>query len=364
MKHPFFSAANERFRAEVRAFVEREWQPHADRWERRRGFPREVIAACGQRGYLSLDPWRNAVLAEELPRCESLGVALSVFVQSNLVAPLLEKLGTPEQKDAWLKPLVRGELMGAMAVSEPVAGSDFASMKSAARVVRGQFVLNGRKTYITNGSCADFLIVAARTTDGLSLLIVPAKTRCVRVRKLDMLGLHTSAAGELSFADCHVPTSNLLGGQGAGFGYIQEALNRERLLGGLAVVAWAQYALEKTREFARTREAFGKPLAKFQAIRHQFAEMATLLEAARQLNYATFVRWVEGDDVTKQIYMIKLFSYQSVQRVIEQCLQIHGGAGYLAECWVSRFYRDARALTIAAGTPEIMRDLIATHLRL
>jgi alkylation response protein AidB-like acyl-CoA dehydrogenase len=156
----------------------------------------------------------------------------------------------------------------------------------------------------------------------------------------------------------------VLGQAGAGLGYIQQALDRERLLGGIAAVAWAQYALEKTRTFARTRRAFGRPLAAFQAIRHQFAEMATTLEAARQLNYATFALWVEGARVTPQVCMIKLFSYQAAQRVVEQCLQVHGGAGYLDECWISRFYRDARALTIAAGTPEIMKEMIAAHLRL
>lgn len=364
MKHRFFDAAHERFRAEAREFVERELRPHVDAWEKRRVFPREVITACGRRGYLSLDPWRNAVLAEELPRCESLGVALSVFVQSNLLAPMLERLGTPGQQEVWLKPLVSGELIGAMAVSEPEAGSDFASLKCEATIQGDGYLLDGVKTYVTNGACADFLLVAARVHKELSLLIVPARTRGVRVEALDTLGLHTSATGRLSFTGCRVPVSNLLGQAGAGFGYIQQALDRERLLGGIAAVAWAQYALDKTREFAGTRQAFGRPLAAFQAIRHQFAEMATALEAARQLNYATFALWVEGAEVTPQICMIKLFSYQTAQSVVERCLQVHGGAGYLDECWISRFYRDARALTIAAGTPEIMKEMIAAHLRL
>jgi alkylation response protein AidB-like acyl-CoA dehydrogenase len=358
------SAAHERFRAEVREFVERELRPHADEWEKERASPREAITACGKRGYLSLDPWRNAVLAEELPRCESLGVALSVFVQSNLLAPMLEALGTPGQQQAWLGPLRAGELIGAMAVSEPGAGSDVAALESRATVAADGYLLSGIKTYITNGACADFLLVAARIHEDLSLLIVPSTTPGVRVEALDTLGLHTSAAGRLSFTDCRVPAGHVLGQAGAGLGYIQQALDRERLLGGIAAVAWAQYALDKTRTFARNRRAFGRPLAAFQAIRHQFAEMATTLEAARQLNYATFALWVEGARVTPQICMIKLFSYQAAQRVVEQCLHVHGGAGYLDDCWISRFYRDARALTIAAGTPEIMKEMIAAHLRL
>jgi alkylation response protein AidB-like acyl-CoA dehydrogenase len=155
----------------------------------------------------------------------------------------------------------------------------------------------------------------------------------------------------------------MVGKAGDGFGQVQRALNRERLFGGLACVAWAQYALEKTLEFARRRKAFGNTLNQFQAVRHNFAELATELEAARALNNSTLAGWIEGEPVTREICMIKLFSYQVAQKVITHCLQIHGGLGYLADHWSSRFYRDARALTIAAGTPEIMKEMIATYLR-
>jgi alkylation response protein AidB-like acyl-CoA dehydrogenase len=360
---------NTQFRTDLRKFVERELRPRANEWERAGRFPRSLLEKFGRRGLISLDPQRNAVLAEELPRCESLGLALSVFVQSNLIAPLLAELGTKSQKKLLLQPLLKGKITGAMAVSEPSAGSDFAAIRCRARRSGDHFIVDGVKTYVTNGACADFLMVAARTRDepglgALSLLLIPAKARGVRVKRLGTLGLSSAATGEVTFRSTSIPETALLGKEGAAFGYIQQALNYERLFGGLACVAWAQYALEKTATFARQRLAFGQPLTKFQTIRHQFAEMATALEAARRLNYATFARWLNGGDATKEICMVKLFSYQTAQQVIERCLQLHGGAGYLDDHWICRFYRDARALTIAAGTPEIMKELIAAYLRL
>jgi len=364
----FFRPEDERFRVEVRRFVDAKLQPHADRWEKAQTFPRRAIGECARRGYLSTDPRRNAVLAEEMPRCESSGLALTLFVQSTLVAPLLDRLGTPSQRRRFLAPLLRARQLGAVAVTEPAAGSDVGALGCRADERLGAFVVTGVKTYITNGAGADFFIVAAltasRPTPELSLLLVPASAPGVRVKRLSTLGLATSAMASLTFKHVRVQFSNLLGERGAGLAYVQDALNRERLFGGLASVAWAEHTLQKTASFARSRRVFGKPLTKFQAIRHQFADLATRLEAARQLNYATFARWLAGENVTKEICMIKLFSYEAAQRTVERCLQIHGGGGYLADHWISRFYRDARALTIAAGTPEVMKDMIAAYLRL
>ena len=363
-----FDAGQERFRRQVRRFVERELVPRADRWERDGRFPRRALAACGRRGFLALDASRTAVLAEELAGCESLGVALSIFVQAGLVGPLVDELGTPAQKRRWLAPLRAGRRFGAMAVTEPGAGSDFAGLTCRATAdVRG-FVIDGEKTYITNAAAADFLVVAARAGDGpeadLTLFIVPTDIHGVRVTPLAALGLAPTALGRIAFTNCRVPADAMLGESGAAYGYIQDALNRERLFGGIGAIAWATRAIEKTAAFLKTRRAFGRPLSRFQAIRHQLADLAAALEAARQLNYATFTRWRAGEDVTKEIAMIKLFGYREAQRAIETCLQLHGGLGFLADHWTSRWYRDARALTIAAGTPEVMRDLIAAHLRL
>ena len=363
-----FTGEHEQFRLTVRRFVERELQPHADSWERARRLPRRALVACARQGWLSASSWEQAVLAEELPRCDSLGLALSVFVQANLIAPLIESLGTPTQKEQWLEDVRRGRAVGALAVSEPECGSDFAALQTRGLRRGAQVVLDGTKTYVTNAAAADFLIVAARTEGGglhgLSLVLVPAAARGVRIDALEGLGLATSAMGRITLTGCRVPAANLLGRAGAGFGYVMQTLDRERLLGGIAAVAWAAHALERTIAWTKRRRAFGRPLSKLQVVRHQLADAAISLEAARQLNYTTFANWVRGEEVSREIAMIKVFSYRTAQEVIDRCLQLHGGAGYMADHWTSRFYRDARALTIAAGTPEVMKELIAAHLRL
>jgi acyl-CoA dehydrogenase len=364
----FFSAEREQFRLRIRPFIEQTLRPLARAWDEAGEFPRSILSTCSEHGLFQSDPWLNGIVAEELPRCESLGFALSFFVQANLVAPLLEECGTPEQQAAYLPGLRAGRTMGAMAVTEPGAGSDFAALTCEAEIAGDHLILRGEKTYITNAAFADFLVVAARIPQsdepGLTLVLVTARQQGVRIERLRTLGLDCSGAGRISFEHCRTGRNQILGNVGDGFGQVQRVLNRERLFGGLACVAWAQYALEKALEFSRQRKAFGNTLNRFQAVRHEFAELATELEAARALNYATLARWISGESVTREICMIKLFSYQAAQKVITQCLQIHGGLGYLADHWASRFYRDARALTIAAGTPEIMKEMIASYLRM
>lgn len=361
-------AGQARLRRDIRAFVETALRPQAEQLERTGRSPRRAVAACARKGWLSLAPADQRVLAEELPRCDSLGLALSVFVQANIVVPLLERHGSPEQKRAWLEPVRRGRSIGALAVSEPEAGSDFGALTTRGRRGPRGIVIDGVKTYVTNAATADLLIVAVRTDGdgpaGLSLVLVPRRTRGVTVEPLSTLGLAPSAMGRVTLRGCRVPAANVLGRAGGGFGLIMQALDRERLLGAIAAVAWADYALERTIAWTKRRRAFGRPLSRLQVVRHQVADAAILLEAARQLNAATFERWLAGEDVAKEVAMIKVFSYQAVQQVVDRCLQLHGGAGYLADHWTSRCYRDARALTIAAGTPEVMKELVAAHLRL
>jgi alkylation response protein AidB-like acyl-CoA dehydrogenase len=372
-----FDAGNESFRETARRFVAREITPRALGWEHAGRYPKAALVACARRGYLTLDPPRAAIFAEELARCESMSVALSVFVQSGLIAPLLERLGTAEQKKRLLDRLRIGRLIGALAVTEPQAGSDITAMQATATVHKPRaksagvrLELNAEKTYITTAAAADFLIVAARVSeDGKtdadpSLVIVPSDARGVRVTALEPLGLEITAMGAVSLRSCRVPLDSILGQRGGGYGYILDALNRERLFGGIGAVAWAQHAIEKTIAFLRTRRAFGRPVSRHQAVRHQLADCATGLAAARQLNYSAFQRWVAAEPVIRDIAMVKLFSYREAQRVIELCVQLHGGLGYMDDHWTSQWFRDARALTIAAGTPEVMRDLIAAHLRL
>jgi acyl-CoA dehydrogenase len=364
-----FLPQHREFREHVRSFVEQRIKPLSGKWEKRGHFPASFLRICARQNLISLDREHNGIVAEELPRCESLGFALSVFVQTNLVAPMLEELGSAAQKKEFLAPLLLGDKAGAVAVSEPSAGSDFAALKTRAQKVGGGWRLNGTKTYITNAAIADFLIVAARTSPGpglqnMSLFLVPARNKGVRIKRLSMLGLQTSAAGEITLTDCKIPADNLLGARGQAFACVQSGLNRERLFGGLACVSWAKYTLDKTIQYLQARSAFGSTLNKFQSIRHQIADMRTRLEAAAQLNYSVFHRWLRDENVTRDICMIKLFSYQTAQAVVGNCLQLHGGLGYMRDHWCSRFYRDACALTIAAGTPEIMKEMIAAYLRL
>lgn len=363
-----YTAEHERLRARIRAFVEGDLRPHAERWEAAGRLPRRALAACARHGCMSTDPWEQAIVAEELPRCDSLGVALSVFVQANLIAPLLDRLGTDGQKAQWLDRIRAGRAIGALAVTEPHAGSDFAALRASGARSARQIVISGTKTYITNAAAADLLVVAARTDGeglaGLSLVLVPRSTPGVRVERIRPLGLVTSGMGRVELDRCRVPAGNLLGRPGAGFGYIMQALDRERLFGALAAVSWAAYALDRTITWTKRRQAFGRPLSKVQAVRHQIADAAISLEAARRLNYATLGEWIAGREMSKEIAMIKVFSYQAAQQAIDRCMHLHGGAGYMADHWASRFHRDARALTIAAGTPEVMKELIAVHLRL
>jgi acyl-CoA dehydrogenase len=363
----FFSAENEQFRQKVRAFVERELRPRSAAWEEAGEFPRSVLLECAEHGLFESDPMLNGIVAEELPRCESLGFALSFLVQANLIIPLLEEFGSIGQKSAHVPELRSGKMMGALAVSEPAAGSDFAALRCSAILSGDELVLHGEKTYITNALFADFLIVAVRipelAEDGLTLILIPATHDGVTIERLRTLGLCASGTGRIHFDGCRVKRSQILGAAGDGFGQVQRALNRERLFGGLACIAWADYAMHKALAFARERSAFGKKINQFQATRHEFAEMATKLEAARSLNYRTFSRWILGESVTREICMMKLFSYQVAQQIITECLQIHGGLGYMDDHWTSRFYRDARALTIAAGTPAVMREMIAAYMR-
>jgi len=363
----FFSAEHEQFRQKVRGFIDQQLRPRSTDWEKAGEFPRSVLLECAEHELFQSDPWLKGIVAEELPRCESLGFALSFLVQSNLITPLLEDFGTDEQKAKYVPALRSGKMMGAMAVTEPLSGSDFAALQCRADVSGDNLVLQGEKTYITNAAFADFLIVAARipalSEEGLTLILVPARSHGITIERLRTLGLSASGTGRICFDNCVVKRDQLFGAAGEGFAQVQRALNRERLFGGLACVAWADYAMQKALAFARERSVFGNTMNQLQVIRHEFAEMATQLEAARSLNYRTFSRWIMGESVTRQICMMKLFSYQVAQQVITQCLQMHGGLGYMDDHWTSRFYRDARALTIAAGTPEVMREMIAAFMR-
>jgi alkylation response protein AidB-like acyl-CoA dehydrogenase len=378
--HFIFSDQHETLRAEIRRYVERELAPHADEWEEAGYFPDSVFREMGRLGYLGLrcpeayggsglDYYSAIVLAEELSRACCGGVAMALSVHTEMATPPVLKFGTEEQKQRYLVPAVRGEQVAALAITEPGAGSDVSGIRTRAVREGGHWVLNGSKIYITNGVRADWYVVVARTGDdpwgGLTLFLVEKGSPGFQAgRPLKKLGMHSSDTAELFFEDVRVPDANRLGDEGQGFYHIMWELQGERLIGAATAVAMADRALELALKYAGEREAFGRPIGKFQVIRHKLAQMATEIEAARALVYTCAWRWEHGEYPVKEIAMAKLLAAEMVCRVADEALQVHGGAGYMLDHPVQRIWRDARLLRIGAGTDEIMREIISKQMGL
>jgi len=374
--HPLFTEEHEELRRSIRAFVESELAPQAEDWEREGFFPDWVFKRMGDLGFLGLryppeyggqgGDWGHAiVMAEETARVGSGGVGMAVAVQAEMATPPILRFGTEEQKQRYLAPAIRGERIACLGISEPGAGSDVANIQTTALRGGDDWVINGRKMFITNGRRADYCVLVARTDkpagyEGFSLFLVDADVPGFSVsRTLDKLGMHSSDTAELVLDEVRVPGTALLGQEGKGFEHIMWELQGERLVGAAGSVAGAWLAFERTLEYAKERQAFGLPIGRFQSLRHRFAEMATELEAARQLTYDVALAWERGEYPVKEISMLKLYAGLAVNRVVNTCLQIHGGAGYTADAWVSRAWRDARLLRIGAGTDEVMREVIS-----
>lgn len=380
MGHLIFGETHHTLRAEIRRYVERELAPHAEEWEEAGGFPDEIFREMGRLGYLGLrypeeyggsglDYYSAILLAEELSRAGSGGVGMAVAVHTEMATPPVLRFGTEEQKQRFLVPAIRGEQIAALAITEPGAGSDVSGIRTRAVQDGADWVISGSKTYITNGVRADWYVVVARTGEdpwgGLTLFIVEKGMEGFSVgRKLRKLGMHSSDTAELFFDSVRVPDTNRLGDVGQGFYHIMWELQGERLIGAASAVAGAERALEMALAYAGQREAFGRKIGKFQVIRHKLAQMATEIEAARALVYTCAYRWEQGEYPVKEISMAKLFAGEVACRVADEALQIHGGAGYMMEYPVQRAWRDARLLRIAAGTDEIMREIISRQMGL
>ena len=375
-----FGEEHDLFRRSLREFVQAEIVPHVDDWEEREEIPRDLFRRMGELGFLGVeyppelggggaDFWMSVVLAEELARCRSGGVAFSVVVHTDMSSPWIARLGTPEQKARFLPDIVSGNKVCALAITEPGAGSDMAALATQARRDGDEWVINGAKTFITNGVYGDLYFVAARTRDSghrhrqLSQLLVERPTPGLTVsRKLKKTGMWASDTAELGLEDVRVPTENLLGEEGHGFYQLADGLQRERLMAAVLSVSAAQQAVEDSREYLKTRQAFERPLADLQALRHRVADMATEVEAARQLAYHAAALFAAGEDCVGEVSMAKLYATEMVNRVAYDAVQLHGGYGYMRELPVERFARDYRLWTIAAGTSEIMREIIAKRL--
>ncbi|MBI3031253.1 MAG: acyl-CoA dehydrogenase family protein [Candidatus Rokubacteria bacterium] len=378
---PWLTPEHDAFRKALRTVVERELAPHADEWEAAGIFPREIFALMGKLGYLGLrfspdyggaglDFWYTLILAEELVKCGSVGTAVGLLAHMEFALSVIDARGTPEQKTEYLAPAIRGEKIAAIGITEPGAGSDVGAIRTTARRTGGDWVINGAKTFITNGTRADFLSLLARTGDpgprGLSVIIFPTDTKGFRVGKaLRKMGAHASDTAELFFDECPVPLRNLVGEEGRGFGYVMDHFKGERLvLSGLALGVMERLWQEGTR-YAGERQVFGKPLGQFQAWRHRLADARTTIEAARQLTYWACERLNrDGPDASLAVSMAKLFTAEHVKRVANEVFQLHGGYGYIEESPICRLYRDVAGFTIGAGTSEVMREIIAREAQL
>jgi alkylation response protein AidB-like acyl-CoA dehydrogenase len=365
---------HEQFRASLTAWVEAEVGPHYADWDRAGIVPREIWLDAGRQGFLCPDvsealggggapDWRfNAVLSEVFGRAGIPGLAFSLH--SDVVVPYVTRFGTPEQQQRWLPGMARGEVITAIAMTEPGTGSDLAAIATTAKDAGDHFVVNGSKTFISNGHLADAVVVVARTEDApghgsLSLLVVErGMAGFERGRNLDKIGMHAQDTAELHFTDVRVPRENLLGERGRGFYHLMEGLAQERLvvaIGGLAN-AWA--VLEQTAAYARERTAFGQPIGSFQVNRHAFAEMQTRLQIAQVFLDRSIELHCRGELTAVEAAMAKYALSDLQVEVIDRCLQMHGGYGYMEEYPVARAYRDARVQRIYAGTNEIMKELI------
>ncbi len=378
--HAIFTAEHEALRATVRRFVTTELVPHIDDWEAAGLFPDSVFRRCGELGFLGLhypsawggsdgDLASSLLFIEELGRCGAGSIPMAIAVQTHMCTPAIGEFGTDDLKARYLAPAISGEKIGAIALTEPDAGSDVASITTRAERDGDTWIINGRKMFITNGTRAQFMTMAVQTEPGskhrgVSLFIVDTNLSGVSVsRKLDKLGMRSSDTAEIVLDDVRVPAGNLLGGEtGQGFTQMAWQLQYERLSGAAQSIGQGLDVLERTISYARERRAFDRTLADNQVIAHMLADAATELEAARALTYDTIWRVQQGEYPVVQISMAKKYAAQVQNRLVDTCLQIFGGAGYLTETPISRLWRDARLQRIGAGTDEIMNEVIAKRL--
>src|ERR671932_590833 len=341
-RHFIFTDEHEQLRESIRAFAVSELAPHAEEWEETT-FPDWVFPRMGELGFLGLsyperyggqggDYYANIVLAEEIVHSQSGGLAMGVAVHTDMATPPILAFGTEEQKREYLAPAIRGEKIACLGITEPDAGSDVAGIRTRAVRDGDEYVINGSKTFITNGARADFIVLVTKTDpdagyDGFTLFLVDTDTPGFIVEnKLVKLGMHASDTALLAFSDMRVPADAVLGEVGKGFYHIMWELQGERMIGAAGAVAAAQRCFDRTLQYAKERTAFGRPIGNFQVIRHKFAEMATAIESARQMVYTTAWRFQNGEYPVREISMAKLHASRVAVDVADECIQIHGGA--------------------------------------
>jgi alkylation response protein AidB-like acyl-CoA dehydrogenase len=382
MQRTLFTEEHEMFRDSFRHFVEKEIVPYNDQWEKEGLVARELWEKAGQQGFLGynvpeeyggagVDDYRySVIIAEELARVGAMSVAAGIGLHNDIVLPYLLAHTTEEQKRRWLPKMCRGEWISAIAMTEPDTGSDLAAVRTTAVCQGDVYLLNGQKTFITNGILSDIVIVVAKTNPeqrhkGISLLVVERGMEGFeRGRKLDKVGLKGQDTAELSFNDVRVPISNLLGEEGRGFYYLMHHLARERLNVAVSAVAASETALEWTLDYCKERRAFGQPIGSFQNSRFQLAEMKTEIVIARVFVDRCIEELNAGTLTPETASMAKWWTSDLQKRVMDRCVQLFGGYGYMMEYPIARAYLDARVQSIYAGTDEIMKEIIGRSLGL
>ena len=379
MFEDFFSDEHRIFRDSFRKFVAREITPHVREWEGHRGLPRELWLKMGREGFLC--PWLpeeygglglgyeySVIMGEELVRGDAFGTGIPLH--SEVVSPYIYLYGSDEIKSKWLPKCRTGEAVCAIGMTEPDAGSDFGAMKTTAVRNGDNYIVNGQKTFITNGSCADLVVLAVKTNPespmfGLSLLLAEADLPGFsRGRPLEKMGCHLSDTAELFFDDCPIPAGNLLGEEGLGVRQLMSRLPEERLEISVKCQAMAEEILKETLKYVKTRRAFGRPIGSFQHNAFKVAEMATEVELGRDFLDSLLRDYLAGRDIVKKVSMAKYWLSDMANRIADEAVQLHGGYGYMDEYRVCRMYKDIRASRIYAGTNEVMKLLICRKLGL
>tara|TARA_B110000967_G_scaffold193729_1_gene221562 strand:+ start:5298 stop:6455 length:1158 start_codon:yes stop_codon:yes gene_type:complete len=371
----YFTEEHEAFRQSFKDFLQKEVVPHIEKWEKTGTIERFIWKKFGEMGYfglstpeeyggMDLDLFYTVIFLEELQKINSGGFAAAMWAHEYLAMTHLNKEGDDFIKNKYLVPSLEGDMIGCLCITEPFGGSDVAGMRSTAIKQGDKYILNGSKTFITNGVYSDYLIVAAKTDPsdkykGISIFVVDRSSKGISATKLNKLGWKASDTGEIAFDNVEIPISNLMGEQGKGFAYIMQHFASERLIMGVNAHARAEFALEYAINYMQERTAFGKSLDKFQALRHKIAEMASRVDMCKEYNYSIAKRLNDGQYVVKEASMSKLLSTKMADEVIYDALQMLGGYGYMEEYPMARLLRDSRLGPIGGGTSEILKEIIA-----
>ena len=375
MNSMYFTEEHQLFRKSFQDFLKKEVVPHIDSWEKKGEIDKFIWKKFGDMGFLginypevygglNLDLFYMVILLEELQKVNSGGFAAAVWAHVYLAMTHLNAEGSETIKQNYLKPSILGDKVGCLCITEPFGGSDVASMRTTAVKNGDHYIINGSKTFITNGVYSDYLVVSAKTSPelgnkGISLFLLDREMEGISATKLNKLGWHASDTAEIAFNDVKVPISNLMGEENKGFGYIMQHFASERLIMGINAHARAEFALEYALKYMSERSAFGRTIDKFQALRHTIADLYTEMEMCKAFNYSIAYRLNKGEYVVKEATMSKLKSTKMADEVIYQCLQFLGGYGYMEEYPMARLLRDSRLGPIGGGTSEILREIIA-----